>query len=369
MRHSSFLEVNLAHLGENFRKIAALAPASTVLPMVKADAYGNGLIPVTRFLHEELKVGKFGTATLGEALKIFQALPDFRAEVMVFSEVELDDEKCRKNYQDLNLVPVIHRRSDLQRMLTMPELRKVPLVLKINSGMNRLGLLPEELEEFAPKLKDRGVKHLMTHFATSYYSLKEGDKTNRQYQEFLKARKVLEDSSVTIEETSVSNSGAIEQGFGVNETYVRPGLMMYGPSSVEPRIWNGHQISRLVTKVLKTFRVKKGVPVGYGINVTGEDTFMVVLPLGYGDGIFTFASGIRLNINGYQGKVFGRVNMDMTFLAFDPSVERKIKEGDFVEIWNHDNRTITDIADQMKTHAYQVMCGITSRVPRIYKVK
>lgn len=369
MRHSSFLEVNLALLEENFRKIEALAPSSTVLPMVKADAYGNGLIPVTRFLHEELKVRKIGCATIGEALKIFQELPRLKAEVLVFSEVELDHEECRKCYQNLNIVPVIHRRSDLQKMLTLPELKKVPIVLKINSGMNRLGLLPEELEEFGAALKERGVKHLMTHFATSYYPLKLGDKTHRQFAEFLKARKVLEDNRVEIEETSVSNSGAIEQGFGVNESYVRPGLMLYGPSSVTPRIWEGHQISRLVTRVLKTFRVRKGTPVGYGINVTGEDTFMVVLPLGYGDGILTFTSGIDLNIKGHKGRVFGRVNMDMTYIAFDPSVEGKIKEGDEVEIWNHDNQTITDIADQMKTHAYQLMCAITGRVPRIYKVK
>lgn len=369
MRHSSYLEVNLDYLGENFQNIKALAPKAEILPMVKADAYGNGLIPISRFLNEECGVKKLGCARLGEAIKLFQECPQFKGEMLVFSDTELQSEKMRQTYLDLNVTPVIHQASDLEMLLTAPELKDVPVVLKVNSGMNRLGLSLEELERAAPRLKARGVQHLLTHLATSYYPLKPGDKNQRQVSEFEKAKKILKDHSVEVRETSVANSGAIEQGFGVEETYVRPGLMLYGPSSVEPQVWRGHQISRFVTKVMKTFTVKKGTPVGYGVHVTGEDVFMVVIPIGYGDGISTFYSGIELSIKGFRGKIFGRVNMDMTFIAFDPSVAGKIKEGDVVDVWNHDNRVILDIAAQMKTHAYQVMCGISSRIPRIYKVK
>lgn len=369
MRHSSFLEVNLSYLGENFQKIQALAPRAEVLPMVKADAYGNGLIPVTQFLHEEFKVKKFGCATLGEAQEVFQEIPNFAGEILVFSEVELHDEKARRNYVDLKITPVIHRRLDLELMLKMPELQKLPLVLKMNTGMNRLGLTLDEIQEFAPKLKNRGIKHFMTHMSCSANFIKAGDRNHRQMAEYDKAKKILTDAGVAFEETSVANSGAIEQGFGVNETYVRPGLMLYGPPSLQPKIWDGKQVSRFVTTVIKTFQAKKGTPVGYGINVTGEDKYMVVLSVGYGDGMLTFASGTDISINGYRGRIFGRINMDMTFVAFEPSVAGKIKEGDMVEIWNHDNSVITDMANQMKTHAYQLMCAISRRIPRIYKVK
>jgi alanine racemase len=369
MRHSTFLEINLAHLGSNFQEIQMLAPSSTILPMVKADAYGNGLIAVTHFLNEEFKVGKFGCANIGEAMKIFQELPGFKGEVLVFSEIELDIEVTRRAYRDLRITPVIHNARDLEIILSHPDLVAAPLVIKINTGMNRLGLSLNEISAFAPRLRKRGVQHLMSHFACSYYPLKEGDKTNRQYSEFLQAKQILENSKVEVRETSIANSGAIEQGVGVRESYVRPGLMLYGPSSLEPRIWKGHQISRFVTKVLKTFVVKKGTPVGYGAQVTARDTFMVVIPIGYGDGLMTFASGVELMIKGAKAKVFGRVNMDMTFLSFDTSVEGMIKEGESLEIWDHDNRVIADIAAQMKTNSYQLMCGISSRIPRIYKVK
>ncbi len=370
MRHSSYLEINLNLLSENFAKIQSLAPKAKLLPMIKADAYGNGLIPISRYLVEEHKVEKLGCASLGEALRVFEECPHLPTEMLVFSDTELQNPKYREAYLNLNITPVIHQRSDLDIVLNNPEFYKVPLVIKTNTGMNRLGLNLNELVEYAPKLKNRGIKHLLTHFALSYFPLKEGDKTHRQMDEFLKIRRTLSDLGVSIEETSVSNSGAIEQRFGVSETYVRPGLMLYGPPAVtDPHTWNGHQISRFVTKILKTFTAKKGTPIGYGINVLPKDAFLAIIPIGYADGLVTFASGLELNINGHRGQLFARINMDMAFIMFDPSVEGKIKAEDVVEIWNHDNKVITDIANQMKTIPYQVMVAISSRIPRIYKVK
>ena len=179
---------------------------------------------------------------------------------------------------------------------------------------------------------------------------------------------VLASAGVEIRSTSVANSGAIEQGFGVEETYVRPGLMLYGPPSVlEPMTWEGETVSRLVTKVISTSLIKKGTPVGYGVNVADKDCLMVAVSIGYGDGMMTFLSGTKLNIKGHVGKIFGRVNMDVTVLQFDPAAETVFKPEDQIEIWNHDSRVITDIALQCKSHAYQLMCGISPRIPRIYK--
>lgn len=369
MRHSSYLEVNLDILSQNFQKIQGMAPKATILPMVKAEAYGHGLVPVSRFLSEECDVKKLGCARLSEAVRVFNECPDLDSEFLIFSDTELNNEETRKAYLNLRVSPVLHKKSDLEIVLSHPDLKTIPVVLKINTGMNRLGLSLEELAEYAPKLRSRGVQHLISHFACSNYPLKPGDKTHRQFDEFLKAKKILSDANVEVRETSVSNSGAIEQGFGVSETYVRPGVLLYGVPSTPTTPWGGLQVSRLLTKVLKTFSVRKGIPVGYGVYVTGEDVFMVIIPIGYGDGLSTFTSGVEINVNGHKGKVFGRVNMDMIYLAFDPSVEGKIKEGDELEIWGHDYRRILDMSAQMKTIPYQLMCGISARIPRIYKVK
>lgn len=369
MRHTSYLEINLRLLQENLEKIRRLSGKAKVLPMVKADAYGNGLVPVTQCLVREEKLGKIGVASLGEALKLSRECPDLDAEYLVFSDTDLADPDLRSLYADHNITPVIHQPSDLDHFLKDDRLKDVPLVLKVNTGMNRLGFSLQELEENLPRLKSRGIRHLLTHFAYSYAPIKPGDKTSRQLEAFETAKRLLADAGVSVEETSIANSGAIEQGIGTGETYVRPGLMMYGPYSVEPRVWDGHQISRFETRILKTFFVKKGTPVGYGVNVAREDGLVAILPVGYGDGISTFSPGVSLTVKGFPCKVFARVNMDMTFLFFAPDAEGKVRAGDVVEIWNHDNRVITDMATQMKTIPYALMCGITGRIPRIYKIK
>jgi alanine racemase len=370
MRHASFLEVNLGMMAENFKRIQDLAPKAEILPMVKANAYGNGLLPISQFLTNECGVKTIGCASLGEALTIFEESPGFKAQILVFSETELQNESVRDAYLSLNCIPVLYQRSDLEFMQKESSFSKVPLILKLNTGMNRLGLSLEDLEAHLPLLKKRGVRHLLTHFARSSQVLKADDKTHKQFAEFLKMKSFLESSGVAIEETSVSNSGAIEQKFGVAETYVRPGLMLYGPPSVtEPFLWKGHQVSRLVTKVLTSFPVKRGVPVGYGVNVPEKDGFIAIIPMGYGDGLIAYGSGTKVTVNGIEGRIFGRINMDMAFLFFEPEAQQKIKNGDRVELWNHDNRVIADIAAQNKTIPYQLMCGISSRIPRIYKVK
>jgi len=368
MRHSSYLEVNLGLLSENMDKIQSLAPKAKILPMVKADAYGNGLVPISRFLSEELHYDTLGCASLGEAIEVFQECPKLKSEILVFSDNELQSPEIREAYINLKITPVLHQVSDVDIVLKEASFKNVPIVLKINTGMNRLGLSLEELEKLTPRLKGRGVDHLLTHFSCSYYVLKEGDKNHRQYEEFKKAQKILKDAGVEVRKTSIANSGAIEQGFGCEETYVRPGLMMYGPPSVEPRLWNGHQISRWVTKILKVFAVKKGTPVGYGINVAGEDLLVAIIPLGYGDGLLTYSSGVSITVNGIIGKLFARINMDMAFIAFDLSTQGKMRAGDVVEIWGHDNRRMADIAAQMKTIPYQLMTAVSHRIPRVYRV-
>ena len=370
MRHSTYLEINLGLLAKNFNLIRTLAPKAEVIPMVKADAYGNGMIPISQFLVGDCGARVLGCASLGEAIYLMRECPDLKAEILVFSDTEMYNPEARDAYQSFNIHPVLHNKQDLDLYLKDKFFATKPVVIKINTGMNRLGLSEMDIMEYLPYLKNRGIEHLMTHFARSSQHLRPDDKTHRQFSEFIKIKKNLIDAGIEVRKTSVANSGAIEQQYGIEETYVRPGLMLYGPPSVtEPIQWNGNQISRWVSRVISTFQVKKGTPVGYGVNVADKDSFMAILPIGYGDGFLTYFSGTKIKINGIEGKIFGRINMDMTFVQFDPAAENKIKNGDLVEIWNNDNRTINDLAVQSGTHAYQLMCAVSNRIPRIYKVK
>lgn len=368
MRHSTYLEINLSLLYGNVNKVRQLAPRAKILAMVKADAYGHGMVPVADFLVRECAIPQLGCATLSEALILIKEHPELKEKIYIFSDNELHNPELRDFYLNYNIVPVIYHKNDLRLILDEPSLKKIPVVIKLNTGMNRLGLFHNELEEFIPKLKSRGIYHLMSHFAQSNEVISTGDKTYLQYNEFLKIKNNLINAGVEIQETSISNSGAVEQKFGVEETYIRPGIMLYGaPSVIDPILWNGNVISRWVARVVHGFNVKKGASVGYGKNIADRDSFMAIISVGYGDGFLYYYKGISISINGVLGKVFGLINMDMTIVQFEPEAESKIKINDQVEIWNHDNKTITNLCSESHTHANQMMCAVSTRIPRIYK--
>ncbi|MEX0798864.1 MAG: alanine racemase [Bacteriovoracaceae bacterium] len=318
MRFHSKLEVDLSVLQENFQLLRSLAPSNETIFMIKANGYGHGLLEMAQYSHFELGVGAFGVASLGEAIKIRTELPSLEADIYVFSDTGLYDAELRRLYLDYNVVPVIGCFEDLKDFLLDKEFSHVPLILKIDTGMNRLGLGTEELEDAAALLKDfgrRSVHHLMTHFSSSFLKSKPGDRTQKQYENFRQAKSLLQSFGIAVEKTSCSNSGAIEQGIGLEESHIRPGLMLYGPGSLGA--WKGKNISSLKTRVINSFMIKKGAPVGYGGHVCHKDGLLVYLPLGYGDGFLTYYSKLDINVEGRSARVLGRVNMVLCALLFE----------------------------------------------------
>ncbi|MBY0517409.1 MAG: alanine racemase [Bacteriovoracaceae bacterium] len=363
MRAHTFLEVYWARLAHNWEVIQKLAPQSQIMPMIKANAYGHGLVAIGQFLSEELKAKALGVATLGEA----EAVSHLN-KVYVFSDTLVSDREYHARYSGHNIIPVIHDMKSLEMFLNDRCFKHLPLVIKLNTGMNRLGLPESEWESAALEIVKSGRKnihHLMTHFARSFNEIKAGDTTHQQADLFKKALSLFKSHGISVDETSLANSGAIEQRFATNETWVRPGLMLYGPPSAKEQT---KMVSSLVTHVMNVFEVKKGMSIGYGESLAPHDGTIAVLPIGYGDGYPTQSSGFELSVNGMNAKVFGRVNMDMTFLLFGHDSQNKIKLNDEVRFWNENPQELLSWAEHMKTHAYQALCGVSSRVPRLYRL-
>jgi alanine racemase len=370
MRFSSELVVDLTLLQENFQKLKKLARNNQIIFMVKANAYGHGLIDIVKFSSKNLGVKFFGCASLGEALEIKREASDPSMEIFVFSDLAL--ETHLESYRNSNIFPVLSSLSQLK--LVIESGVEIPIVLKINTGMNRLGINDRDYNIAIDYLKQnevKSIKHLMTHFSNSFFKIKEGDKTHRQYSKFLEFKKLLSNSKISLESSSVSNSGAIEQKFGLDETHIRPGLMLYGARSVgslknDEIMWDGKIISSLNTKVISIEAVNKGTPIGYGGHTCHADGIIAFLPLGYGDGILTYYSGANIYHNGAIGKIIGRVNMDITAVHFSKEDANKIKVGDKVEFWNHTQNSVVEFATQTNSIPYQMFTSITSRVPRRY---
>ncbi len=369
MRVSSEFQVNLAHLDYNFLELKKLAPSNEVIFMVKGNGYGHGILEISSFAVNELGIKRLGCASLGEALYIRRNLPKLTCELWVFSDLNLEDRIAIQAYTELGIYPVISHFKDLIFFLNQKKFSNIPLILKIDTGMHRLGIAEGDLESLSDILKKAGrhtIHHLMTHFANSYLKLKENDRTSRQYRSFKKAMGFLNSKGIEICETSVSNSGALEQKFGLEESHIRPGLMLYGPSSCYKinALWKGKNLSRLKTEIIKIMPIKKGMPIGYGSFICGKDGFGVYLPIGYADGILTYYSGHKFISYDKETEILGRVNMDMICLYFS-SLPKGFEKGKDFFLWNWETN-LTEFSSILKTTPYQVLTAITGRIPKRY---
>jgi alanine racemase len=377
MRYRTRLSIDLNLLADNYQLLKKICKNNEVLFMVKAEGYGHGLLPIVRFAASELKIKEFGCATLGEARLLREELADLDCEIYVFSDVQIELPRCSEIYLNRRVIPVLSSIETLEFVLKSSDFKFFPLVLKFNTGMNRLGLDYLDVEKVIKLLKAHGrqsINHLITHFACSASIIDDQSMTALQYNRFKDLKKIFQASGINIEKTSVSNSGAIEQGFGLEESHVRPGIMMYGPTCLNADLrsksmWTGKNISKLETYIIHTLKIKKGMPVGYGARTVTEDGIVAYLALGYGDGFSTRYDGATLTHNGHRGYIFGRVNMDMAQVFFPQSAVSSIKTGEQFEIWNHDTKSILDFSDQTKTIPYELICSLTSRVPRHYQYK
>lgn len=370
MRYDSALHVHFEHLAENVTELNKMAPQNEVLFMIKANAYGNGLTEIYQYAFNELGINSFGVASLGEALEIRHQFPKDKSEIYIFSDLNLKEEYANL-YFEMKLIPVISNMDDLTYF--MNKLRDVPLVLKFNTGMNRLGLNTENLEEVIELVKKNSVPlhHLMTHFSSSYFGVERVQATKQQYSLFKKIKKQFLASGIEIHNTSCANSGAIEQKFSLEENFIRPGLMLYGPHSVgsfkgDEQTWFGKNINSLQTHIIQIRELKKGTPVGYGGSVLDKDYQVIFLPLGYGDGLLTYYAGAQLNIEGVKAKILGRVNMDMLALGV-PLENKSFKSQQLIKLWGFEHESIMDFSMAVKTIPYQVMCAISPRIPRLYR--
>jgi alanine racemase len=417
LRHSTYLEVRLPHIAHNIDLIRThYAPKATLIPMIKGNAYGNGLERVAGYIHDACKIDHFGVASLGEAVAVLQAnqhnINRGRANhVIVFSDTELMNESLHHVYAEQNakyragngaqLAPVLGTEEQLRLFCKHRQttFKDTPLCLKVNTGMNRLGVTPERVAELAPLLKENGgVDLLLQHFSVS--GLVGHSFTKLQYAAFLAAKESLRAAGVEVRGTSAANSGAIEQRLAVEETHVRPGLMLYGPTSLAAssithaeadkyRMWDGKCCGFFYTKVLHHYVAKAGSYIGYGItrNLVPEDAVIVLIPVGYADGFMRYYSNMPVTVtpapprgheddpvvkaNALVGIVHGNVNMDMAVVAVHPkmvglSVEEimsHIKNESRILVWGND---VVEKAVAVKSIPYQLMCGLSLRVPRRY---
>ena len=351
--------INLAALAHNAELVRMHAPYSKILAVIKADAYGHGLLAIAEALSH---VDGFAVARLEEAIKLRKAgirktilvLTGFTSpiDVDVFSQYELDA-VVHSDYQ----VDYLN-----QSQLTQP----ITVWLKINTGMNRLGVSVNAVKRVHDSLelsaKVRLPIKLMTHLACA--DDMDSPATNKQLELFDQAVEGL------VGEQSITNSAGLIGWKHAQRHWVRPGIMLYGGN---PFI-GGNDTAGIGLQAVMTLKstvialriVEKGQSVGYGGTWTAKKTSLIAtIGVGYGDGYPRHAAeGTPVLINQQKAGLVGRVSMDS--INVDVSQLNTVKISDQVTLWG-DGLAIEEIAENSETISYDLMCGVTQRVPRLYR--
>jgi alanine racemase len=361
-------QVNLEALSHNYAEVVRHAEGRNILAVVKAGAYGHGSIPVSRRLLD-LGADMLGVALVEEARELRAA--GIHAPILVMG-IEFPEQA--EAIIALKLTPVISTMSFAHALSAVAgkSKLKVPVHVKIDTGMGRIGIPPEDAADFIAsigRLPGIDVQGLMTHFADA--DLCDKDYASKQIDRFELLMEKLSAWGMTIPVRHAANSAAILDYRRALFTMVRPGLMLYGYNPLEAKVEKAdlRPVLSLVTRIAFLKKVQSGVPISYGRTfVTKRESLIATLPIGYADGYSRRLSNVgEAIVRGVRVPVVGRVCMDMCMI--DVTDVPGTIEGDPVAlIGNQASEKITadDIAQKTGTIAYEVLCGISSRVPRIY---
>lgn len=361
--------IDLDALEHNFREVVRCAEGQQVLAVVKARAYGHGAVEVSRRL-QTLGADMFGVALVEEGRELRDA--GILAPILVMGATFPEQAEA---IVSLKLTPAIFSLAVAQALSEAAYKRRttIDVHVKIDTGMGRIGIAPEDAPGFIAALRKLGslsVQGLMTHFADA--DLRDKQFASRQMDRFEALLDVLEEKKINVPVRHAANSAAVLDFHRAFFTMVRPGLMLYGYNPLEEGAIGAdlRRVLSLVTRIAFLKKVPAGVPVSYGRTFTTKrESIIATLPVGYADGYSRGLSnkGATL-VRGIRVPVVGRVCMDMCMI--DVTDVPGAGEGDeVVLIGSQGSERITadDIAAMTGTIAYEVLCGISSRVPRIYQ--
>ena len=357
-------EIDGRALADNFAELARVAGGrSAVIAVIKADAYGHGLVLAGRILRDA-GAERFGIATVaeGEALRA-GGISD--ALVVLGGIYGAEHERV----VSARLTPVVW---DLEtpRMLAASARaagRVVPVHVKVDTGMRRLGVAPAEAPALLRALREIDgitVEGLLTHFADA--ESVDGAATMRQLAEFESLVAALADARLRPPLVHAANSAATLTLPRARFDAVRPGLALYGiaPSRAAAAAARLRPVMRFVTRIVATRAIAAGTAVGYGGTfVAKRASVIATVPAGYADGYPRALSNRgTVVVRGVRAPVAGRVCMDQTMIDVTDVAGAAV--GDEVVLWGG-TLPVEEVAVQADTIPYELLTRVGARVPRV----
>ncbi|MFH1654749.1 MAG: alanine racemase [Pseudomonadota bacterium] len=367
--------IDLKALTHNYDALKNLLPEGVeIMAMVKADAYGHGAVEVSRAL-EQLGVKALGVATVEEGLELRSS--GIETRILVMGGLMGVGSAAACVMVGADLTPVIHSADVIGALETAAreKKKKLPIHVKVDTGMNRLGIRIESLPNLLSRIKSSEnlvVEGVMTHFAQAGHN----SFTDEQIDLFKKAKVKIESELGKIRLWHMANSTALIERLisfsDMDEIWVRPGLSLYGTVS-DAKVPDGVKlipVMSLVSKVALIKHVPKGERVSYGSTFeVKKNSLLAVVPIGYADGYpWALSNKAKVLIEGMRVPVVGRVTMDMIIVDVT-DLSGKVEVGSEVILMGRQKDasiTVDEIASWANTIPYEIFCGISKRMPRIY---
>lgn len=344
MSRSAEITIDLDAVTHNLAIVRKLAPHSKIMAVVKADAYGHGVLRIAQALED---VDAFGVARLDEAVVLRNE--GYRNKIVLLEGV-LDSSELRQA-SDLNLDIVIH--SGYQVDLLTCQNHKFRVWFKINTGMNRLGFRPDDARANLQTIRKYSTEiTLMTHFSCA--QMPKDISTVRQEEAF---DEIIMGAS---EEKSLANSAAILALPSTHRDWVRPGLMLYGVSpftGTSASDYGLRPVMTLKSRLIATQTVSAGEYIGYGKNyISKKKMYIGVVAFGYGDG-YPRKTNAPVLVKGERANIVGDCSMDMATIDLGNISARY---GDEVILWG-DGLPVEEVAEKSRMVPYELLCRVKMR--------
>jgi alanine racemase len=375
-------EIDLNAIAHNVRELRRITrPQARLMAVVKANGYGHGAVEVSRCALQN-GASLLGVARIEEGIQIRKA--GIAEPILVFGYTRPDRAGDLLQY---DLTQSIHTAAAARELseAAVSLAAKIKTHLKVDTGMGRLGLLPQNFQSHHPAkidtdtvaetmaiadLKGIELEGIFTHFA----SADSADKTYAEYQLelFLNYLRRLQKAGLKPPLTHAANSGAVIDMPRSHFDLVRPGISIYGlyPSDeVDRQRIPLKPAMALKSQIIQLKKVPAGFNVSYGSTyATRQPTTIATVPIGYADGLNRLLSSRgQMLVGGQRVPIAGRVCMDLTML--DVGNVKNVQMGDEVVVFGqqgNESLSVDEMATTLNTINYEIVTGISARVPRVY---
>lgn len=365
-----WLEINLDAIAHNVRRIKQIVGENVrIIAMVKANAYGHGAIEVSETLLKN-GVTMLGVGVVEEGVVLREA--GIKAPILVCGLTTDDQLESLVMY---NLTATVCKSKTIQTLsrIASKKKRKVPVHIKIDTGMGRLGIPAEDTLNFVEKIgkmKNILIEGIFTHFAATNED--DGNYTRKQFEQYKKALFELEKERMNIPLKHVANSAAILNSSCFHLDAVRPGIIIYGlfPSPKTKQIVQLEPAAEFKTKIVFLKEVSTGKSIGYGRTyTTTRPTRIATLPVGYADGYsWLLSNNGEVLVRGQRAPIIGKICMDLCMI--DVTHIGGVQIGDEVVLWGKQGSqmiSVEEIAEKRGSIAYEVICMVDKeRVPKVF---